>query len=69
MIQKRFDEMGETEFARLVDDYITRTATNYGEIPAEFFLDLLIERMAAKMDETVGLSSVLDTNFTDNKGS
>jgi hypothetical protein len=56
MAKKRFDEMSEAEFDSLVDGYIERTATGYGEMPAEFFLDLLVERMAAKADETVNLS-------------
>lgn len=56
MARKRFDDMSEAEFGRLVDGYIERTATGYGEMPAEFFLDLLVERMAARADETVNLS-------------
>lgn len=56
MTKKRFDDMSEAEFDSLVDGYIDRTATGYGEMPAEFFLDLLVERMAAKADETVNLS-------------
>lgn len=56
MTKKRFDDMSEAEFDSLVDGYIERTATGYGEMPAEFFLDLLVERMAAKADETVNLS-------------
>jgi hypothetical protein len=56
MMQKRFDEMSEAEFDSLVDGYIERTAMGYGEMPAEFFLDLLVERMAARTNETVNLS-------------
>jgi hypothetical protein len=56
MTKKRFDEMNEDEFDSLIDGYIERTATGYGEMPAEFFLDLLVERMEAKADETVNLS-------------
>ena len=56
MTKKRFDEMSEAEFDKLVDGYIERTAVGYGKIPPEFFLDLLVERMAAKTDETVNLS-------------
>ena len=53
---KRFGGMSEAEFNSLVDGYIERTAVGYGEMPAEFFLDLLVERMAARVDETVNLS-------------
>lgn len=56
MTKKRFDDMSEAEFDSLIDGYIERTAIGYGEMPAEFFLDLLIERMVAKVDETVNLS-------------
>ena len=35
---------------------IERTATGYGEMPAEHFLDLLTEHVAAKAQETVNLS-------------
>lgn len=56
MTEKRFDDMSEAEYASLVDDHIERTATGYGEMPAEFFLDLLLERLAAQTAETVNLS-------------
>ena len=48
MTQKRLSEMSEAEFDSLIDSCIDRTSTSYGEIPAEIFLDLLIERIAAK---------------------
>jgi len=56
MTAKRFEEMSEAEFDTLVDGYIERTARGYGEMPAEHFLSLLTERMAAKTAETVNLS-------------
>jgi hypothetical protein len=56
MTQKQLDEMSEAEFDSLIDGYITRTATGYGEMPADIFLDLLMERIADKVDETVNLS-------------
>lgn len=48
--------MNEQEFDRLIDSYITRTSTTYGEMPGEFFLDLLFERMSTQIDETLILS-------------
>ena len=54
--KKRLDEMSEAEFDSLIDGFIERTATGYGEMPAEFFLDLLVERLEARADETVNLS-------------
>jgi len=56
MTGKRFVEMSETEFETLVDGYIERTASGYGEMPAEHFLGLLTERIAAKTEEIVNLS-------------
>lgn len=56
MATKQFSEMDEAEFSSLIDGFIERTAVGYGEMPAEYFLDLLAERMAAKVDETVNLS-------------
>jgi hypothetical protein len=42
MAQKRFGKMSDAEFDELVNGFIDRTATSYGEMPAEFFLDLLV---------------------------
>jgi hypothetical protein len=56
MTEKRFEEMGEAEFDSVVDAYIERTASGYGEMPAEHFLGLLTERIAAKTEEAVNLS-------------
>lgn len=55
MTKKRFDDMSEAEFDSLVDGYIERAATGYGEMPAGIFLDLLTERIATKADETLNL--------------
>ena len=51
MTPSRFAEMNEQEFDHLIDNYITRTSTTYGEMPGEFFLDLLFERMRTQVDE------------------
>ena len=56
MTTSRFAEMNEQEFDHLIDNYITRTSTTYGEMPGEFFLDLLFERMRTQVDETLILS-------------
>lgn len=57
---KRFNEMNDAEFDRLVESYIDKEATGYGEMPAEFFLDLLAERELDKAGETIILSIELD---------
>jgi hypothetical protein len=64
MTKKRFDEMNEAEFDSLIEGYIERAATGYGEMPAELFLDLLVERMEARADETVNL--FIDVSEEDN---
>ena len=64
MTKKRFDKMNEAEFDSLIDGYIERTASGYGEMPAELFLDLLVERMEARADETVNL--FIDVSEEDN---
>jgi hypothetical protein len=53
---KGLDEMSEAEFDSLIDGYIERMATGHGEMPAEFFLDLLVERIEARANEMVNLS-------------
>ena len=59
MSQQTFAEMSETEFDTLIDGYIDREATGYGEIPAEIFFDLLLERIAARAGETLNLEIVV----------
>jgi hypothetical protein len=56
MTKKQFGKMSEAEFDGLVDGFIERTATGCGEMPAEHFLGLLTERIAAQTEETVNLS-------------
>jgi len=64
MTNQRFADMSEPEFDQLLDDYIQRTATGYGEMPAEIFFDLLAERMTEQIDETLNLSiELVDQNL------
>lgn len=55
MSQQTFSEMSEAEFDALIDGFIEREAAGYGEMPAEVFFDLLLERSATKVEETVNL--------------
>lgn len=55
-MKNQFDGMDEADFTSLVDSYIERTATGYGEMPAAIFLDLLAERTVTKAEETITLS-------------
>ena len=62
--QQTFAEMSEKEFEALIDSYIDREATGYGEMPAEIFFDLLLERIAAKATEPLHLEiSVVDDHL------
>lgn len=51
MEEKRFEEMSEAEFERLLESYIERAAAGHGEMPAEYFLDLLAQRVGAQAGE------------------
>jgi uncharacterized protein YheU (UPF0270 family) len=62
MKQQTFAEMRTAEFDALIDGYITREATAYGEMPAEVFLDLLLERAEAQVAETLNLAVALKGN-------
>ena len=55
MSQQTFAEMSEAEFDTLIDNYIDREANRYGEMPAEIFFDLLLERTRAKIEKTLNL--------------
>jgi uncharacterized protein YheU (UPF0270 family) len=56
MKQQTFAEMSAVEFDALIDSYIAREATGYGEMPVEVFLDLLLERAEAQVEETINLA-------------
>jgi hypothetical protein len=64
MSPQTFAEMSETEFDALIDDYIEREAAGYGEMPAEIFFDLLLERSAAKTRQLLNLEvAVVDNHL------
>jgi hypothetical protein len=48
--------MSESEFDALINDHIERTAAGAGEIPADVFLDVLLERIAARTSATLALN-------------
>ena len=56
MNQQRFADMSEAEFDALIDSHIERTAAGTGEMPAEVFLDVLLERIAARTRATLTLN-------------
>lgn len=64
MSPQTFAEMSEAEFDALIDGYIDREAAGYGEMPAEIFLDLLLERSAAKARQSLNLEvAVVDDHL------
>jgi len=56
MTQKTFAELNAEEFDALLDGFIAREATGYGEMPAEIFFDLLLARAEAQVAETINLA-------------
>lgn len=62
MSQQTFAQMNATEFVALIDRYIDREAGRFGEMPAETFFDLLLERAEAKARETLNLAIAVHYN-------
>jgi hypothetical protein len=56
MRQQRFADMSEAEFDALSDGHIERTEASAGEMPADVFLDVLLERIAARASATLTLN-------------
>jgi len=54
--QQRLSDMAEAEFDALIEDNIERMAAGTGELPADIFLDLLLERMRAQTTTTMTLA-------------
>ena len=64
MSPQTFAEMSEAEFDTLIDNCIEREAVGYGEMPAEIFFDLLLERSAAKARQPLHLEvTVVDDHL------
>lgn len=53
-------DMSEAEFEALIEGHIERIATGDHELPADLFVDLLLERSAARVKRH-GASSKTDT--------
>jgi hypothetical protein len=48
LYRQRIAGMSEAEFDALIDGSIERSAASSGELPADVFFDLLLERIAAR---------------------
>lgn len=55
MNQQRCSEMSEAEFDALIEGHIERTAAGEGEMPADVFFDVLLERIATRAGATLML--------------
>ena len=56
---QRLSELSDAEFDALIEGHIERTAAGYGELPADVFIDLLVERAVAQSARPVTLSIVV----------
>lgn len=54
--EQGLSELSDTEFDALVEAHIERTAAGQGELSADVFIDLLVERSEAKSALPVTLS-------------
>jgi hypothetical protein len=62
MIIKRFSEMNEQQFEKIIDNYIDRAAAGQVDVPADVFFDLLAQRLSQQVDETVTLLVDIENN-------
>ncbi len=53
---QRLSDLSEAEFDALIEGHIARTASGAGDLPADVFVDLLFERVAAQSARPVTLS-------------
>jgi len=56
MSQRRLSTMSEAAFDALVDGHIERAAAGSTDMPADAFVDVLLERIAAKSGTTITLT-------------
>lgn len=56
MNEPRLSDMSEAEFDAMIEGHIERTAGGDRELEAEVFVDLLLERIAARAESPVTLA-------------
>src|SRR5687768_9943370 len=56
MSDPRLTEMSDAEFEALIDGHIERTSAGANEVPADIFVDLLIERFDIQADAPITLT-------------
>ena len=55
MSERRIKTIEFDEFQSLADEFIDRSSQEYGEMPASSFFELLFEKMAERVTETIEL--------------
>lgn len=62
MSEQKIKTIDFDEFQSLVDGFIERSSQGYGEMPASIFFELLFERMAERVTETIELEGEIVNN-------
>ena len=57
-----FDEIDIDEFQSIADGFIERSSHEFGEMPASSFFELLFEKMAERVTETIELEGEVVDN-------
>lgn len=60
MSEQRLTAISDAEFDALIEGHIERTAAGQSEVPGEVFFDVLLERIAANVGETVTLEVAIE---------
>lgn len=62
MSEQSITDMNYEQFESLVDGYIERSSNEFGEMPASSFFELLFEKMAERVTETIQLEGEIVDN-------
>lgn len=62
MSEQSITDMNYEQFESLVDGYIERSSNELGEMPASSFFELLFEKMAERVTETIQLEGEIVDN-------
>lgn len=62
MTEKALTDMNYNEFQSLIEGYVDRSSQESGEMPASSFFELLFDRMAERVTETIELEGEIVGN-------
>ena len=62
MSERRQKTMDYDEFQAVAEDFIARSSQEFGEMPASSFFEILFEKMAERVTETVELEGEIVNN-------